>query len=147
MPVPYVPGIVQARRRLIWGAVALATVVSIASAGCGEEPEEISESELPAPLARALGELEREGYDVRALAIGPLDVPMVLVEGDQPVVVATNRSAHAAGSGVLVALNEFSDQELDGATEFVCQELLVAGTVGPDLRLVAKAIRECADTV
>jgi len=122
-------------------------LIAICCAGCGEEPEEISESELPAPLARALGELETEGYDVRALAIGPLDVPMVLVEGDQPVVVATNRSANAAGSGVLVALNEFSDQELDGAVEFVCQEVLVAGTAGPDLRLAVKAIRECADAV
>lgn len=128
-------------------AAALLPVIGVVLAGgCGEESSDIGANELPALLEHAFNDLEAPGHDVRGVAVGPADTPVIVVEDGGPVVVLSPQARYTEGvDNASLALSEFSEDRRGGMTVIVC-DLVVVAPEGTNIGPVARASGACNGT-
>lgn len=74
-----------------------ASIGSLLLTGCGEAPS-LKQADIPTPLARAIPRLKQAGFDVEARAVGPSDVPSLVIgaQSQDPVLLVAAPKGHQA---------------------------------------------------
>jgi len=120
--------------------------VSILVAGCGEDQTETAEEAPQAPTEfEAVNDLlEVTGYEFTSVTLGSQEIPGILVEGDDEVLVVAKASVDDLDSGSLEDLveEEFGVGGLGdaGLAEVECVNYLILGPEGDFQRSVAEVV-------
>ena len=93
---------------------------------CGDSDDAPSQTELPAPLARAFDRLERAGMEPETLRVGMEQHAALVVDAGEPVVViAVRGNAIKTFFGPTVIRHD--GEPIDISQELICPDGVVAG--------------------